>query len=154
MTPIAAVFILATSAFAHKGEMHLAPQAKTTGVAEATINRAYVETVKPIFQKSCFDCHSGTVNYPWYYKIPGARQLIDRDIREAKEHLDFSKDFPFGGHGKPLEDLKAIEDAVRDGAMPPFRYWILHREARLSDAERKAILEWVQASKELLRGKQ
>ena len=59
------------------------------------INQAYLKIVKPIFKKSCFDCHGNSTVYPWYYKIPGIKQLIDSDIREAKRHLDFSKDFPF-----------------------------------------------------------
>ncbi|MBK9039223.1 MAG: heme-binding domain-containing protein [Bdellovibrionales bacterium] len=63
------------------------------------INELYKDKVKPIFQKKCFDCHSQNTQYPLVLQIPGARQLIDGDIEEAKEHLDFTNDFPFGGMG-------------------------------------------------------
>lgn len=49
------------------------------------INQEYLKTVKPIFQKSCFDCHGNTTVYPWYYKVPGVKQLIDNDIDEVKQ---------------------------------------------------------------------
>ncbi len=86
------------------------------------INKLYIKTVKPIFKKSCFDCHGNTTNYPWYYKVPGVKQLIDSDIKESKKHLDFSKDFPFISHETPLKDLDAIGKSVNNNSMPPFRY--------------------------------
>ncbi|MBK8204899.1 MAG: heme-binding domain-containing protein, partial [Bdellovibrionales bacterium] len=108
---IAVVAFIPGDAFAHKNHHHSEPpQAPTPQSQEALlgrINELYKFNVKQIFQKKCFDCHSQNTQYPWYYKIPGAKQLIDGDIEEAKEHLDFSNDFPFGGHGAPSEDLEA-----------------------------------------------
>lgn len=116
----------------------------------AAINSVYLQNIKPIFQKKCFDCHGGTTKFPWYYKIPGAKQLIDDDIEEAKEHMDMSKDFPFQGHGKPVEDLKEIAKVMRKNEMPPWRYWIIHWETRLTEEERRLILEWTDEGLELL----
>ena len=110
------------------------------------INEAYLKSVKPIFQKSCFDCHSSNTRYPWYSGLPGVKQLIASDIGEAKEHLDMTNDFPFSGHGEPLEDLKAIGEQVDKGEMPPFRYTIMHSESMLSEADKKVISEWVKSS--------
>lgn len=146
--------IFLPDAFAHKnhhfGQPKLAPM-KAPNDQLSKINELYKEKVKPIFQKKCFDCHSQSTNYPWYYNIPGAKQLIDGDTKEAKEHLDFSNDFPFGGHGVPSEDLDAIQDVAKDNSMPPFRYWILHRDSGLSEEERRIILEWVEKSKSVLK---
>lgn len=138
-------------ASAHNGHHHSAeaeqPAVKSgPEAAFAEINRGYEEKIKPLFAKSCFDCHSQDVHYPWYYKIPGARQLIDNDIAEAREHLDFTGGFPFKGHGEPVEDLEAIRDAVKDGSMPPFRYRLMHSGATLNEQDRQVILQWVEES--------
>ncbi len=110
------------------------------------INEEYKKTVKPIFQKSCFACHSGQTQYPWYYKLPIAKQLIDSDIREAKKHIDLTNDFPFRGHGSPEEDLAAIRKAIEDHTMPPFRYKILHPGSQLSEGEQQIVLRWIKES--------
>lgn len=142
------ILAIVVSASAHEKHAHKAeskPQLRPDQAQQVIfneINNEYLKSVKPIFQKSCFDCHSGTTNYPWYSKIPGPKQLIESDIKEALAHLDLSKDFPFAGHGTPLADLEAIRDSVKNGSMPPFRYRILHSSKTLSDADRKAILDW------------
>ncbi|MBK9294171.1 MAG: heme-binding domain-containing protein [Oligoflexia bacterium] len=150
-------YVLAlSSTFAHKNHNSVpqnAPQLKPQEMQLFTINEFYKDKVKPIFQKKCFDCHSQNTQYPWYYKIPGAKQLIDDDLKKAKEHLDFSNDFPFGGHGTPNEDLDAIEDVTKDNSMPPFRYWILRWDSRILYEEKRIILEWVNRSKAALKEK-
>jgi hypothetical protein len=153
---VLAFMIIPMKGFAHKGHGHSTgaqPGQSASGVPEkldektlAEINEAYVQAVKPIFQKKCFDCHSHTVHYPWYYSIPGVRGMIDRDIAEGREHLDFSHDFPFGGHGSPTEDLDAIKETLSEGDMPPLRYQLMHRESGLTAQEKKTILDWIERS--------
>lgn len=114
------------------------------------INIEYLRDIKPIFQKSCVDCHGSTTRYPWYSKLPFAKQVIEKDVRESKEHLDLSNDFPFGGHGTPTEDLVAIDKSVEEGTMPPFRYWILHPSSKLNTRDKAKIKAWVEKSLLLL----
>ncbi len=115
-----------------------------------TIHAAYLRDIKPIFDQKCSDCHGTIRQYPRYYAIPGIKQFIDSDIREAKEHMDFSKDFPFGGHGSPLENLKAIREDTEEGEMPPFLYLLMHRENKLTQEEEARILRWVEDSEKIL----
>ena len=107
------------------------------------INTVYVKKIKPIFKKSCFDCHGVVQKYPWYYKIPGVKRYIDYDIAESKKHIELTNDFPFMSHASPIEDLKAIGKTVKEGSMPPFRYWIMHRNTRLTKKEKKMVNDWV-----------
>ena len=141
-----------TLAYSHEGSSHENGHSKHSQDHKTInqINESYRKTIKPIFQKSCFDCHSSKTNFPWYYKIPGIKQLIDHDIFEAKVHLDMDNDFPFKGHGTNLEDLKAIGDSIKEGSMPPFRYRILHRDTVLNQEEKRQIREWVKQSLDLL----
>ncbi len=73
-------------ALAHEKHAHsagVAPKVLNDEVARA-INARYESSVKPVFQKSCFDCHSSQTKYPWYAGLPGVKQLIASDIQEAK----------------------------------------------------------------------
>lgn len=136
----------------HHEKTEVEKKASTHNEEEAlkTINQNYVKNVKQIFQASCFDCHSGQTRYPWYYKIPGAKQLIDRDIREARKHIDMSDDFPFNGHGTPSEDLEALQKSIQKSTMPPFRYKITHWNSQLSQEQKRVILKWIEESQDEL----
>jgi len=114
------------------------------------INKTYITDIRPIFEKKCFDCHSDIKNKPWYYKVPGVKQMMDKDISEAKEHIDMRKDFPFVSHETPLEDLKSIKKIGLEGGMPPLRYILAHWDSRLTDAEKKKITAWTSQAINLL----
>ena len=117
------------------------------------INSAYLKTVKPVFLKKCFDCHSTKTTYPWYHSLPVVKWLIADDIKEAKKHMDMSSDFPFRGHGNPLDDLNALAEAIDQNSMPPIRYKALHWNSSLNGQERELIRIWIKESQELLKDK-
>ena len=144
------------SAYAHNGVHHAhsnaeqvksAPESKS--VFEA-INQEYLQNVKSILQRSCFDCHSQNTKFPWYHSVPLIGGWMEGDVREAQTHLDFTFGFPFKGHGTPEEDLKAIRDVIADESMPPWRYRILHGETKMTKEERERIIAWTRASEEAL----
>ena len=138
-----------------KGDSHapvkMPPIGNRNSQIHQRINESYKLNVRPIFERSCFDCHSSTTQYPWYYKVPGVKQLIDSDIKEARSHLDFSHDFPFISHDSPENDLKSIQKSVEEENMPPFKYLILHSNSDLSDIEVKTISDWTQTSLNMLK---
>lgn len=117
-----------------------------------SINSEYLKSVKPIFEKKCFDCHANTTQYPWYYKVPGIKQMIDYDIKEAKKHLDMGKNFPFISHETPLKDLESIKKVSIDGDMPPLRYILGHWDSRLNKSEKQTIIQWSDESILTLKG--
>lgn len=144
------------SVFAHKGEKHEEKKAhvkpsRTEIVLFENLNNEYVKNVKPIFLKSCLDCHGSPVSLRWYYAFPVAKQLMNYDMKESKAHLDMTKDFPFGGHGSPLEDLEAIASVLENESMPPLRYRMMHWSSRITSQERKTIASWIQNGKEALK---
>ncbi len=151
---ILALVIDGASAFAHGKKHHEPNVTKDLEMIRddrpEKINGAYLTQVKPIFQRSCFDCHSLSPRLPWYYKVPFAHSLMESDMKEAKEHLDLTNDFPFAGHGSPLEDLLAIRDVIEKRTMPPFRYKVMHWGSGLDETEAKTILAWINASEKIL----
>lgn len=148
--------VLSQSGNAHE-QHHAAMMKSKSGTSPASdaamisINELYLKDIKPIFKRSCFDCHSSSTTYPWYSKMPGANQLIRNDINEAKQHLDLSNNFPFIGHGSPSEDLLAINKQVQNGDMPPLRYRFLHSNSQLSADEKAAVEAWVEKSLSILK---
>lgn len=148
------VLIFIGVAFAHEGHDHGAAPADDSADQEEAlvhISLAYESQIKPIFERACYNCHGGPTKYPWYYKIPGAKQLIDSDIKEAHKHLDMTGGFPFQSHATPKEDLEAIIKSINDKTMPPFEYRILHSESKLTDAEKDTIKTWATRGLELLK---
>ncbi len=117
-----------------------------------SINSEYIKNIKPIFEKKCFDCHGKIKKYPWYYSIPGVKQMIDYDIREAKEHIDMSINFPFRSHESPLQDLESLKEVAIEGDMPPFRYLLGHWDTRLSEDEKQTLIRWSDNSIAKLKG--
>lgn len=143
-------------AVAHEGKKH-AGHKKPVTVEEKSayqiINEHYISEVKPIFQKKCFDCHGTQTSFPWYRNLPGAKQLIQHDLEEAKEHLNMEPDFPFKSHATPVEDLDAVLDSSEKNEMPPFRYRVLHSGSSLTDEEKDKVRKWVQFAKDVLKEK-
>ncbi len=148
-----AILLITVASFASSHEAH--HEAKKTEVVDVEglekINASYVENVKPLFQKACFDCHSSGASLPWYSSIPGVKQLIQSDIEDAQKHLDMTNDFPFKSHASPKEDLESILKAVTDDSMPPLRFRVMHPSSSFSKVEQKLVEDWVDQSLKELR---
>ena len=127
-----------------------AKKIKQNDTSALDINQTYLKLVKPIFEKSCFDCHSNNVRYPWYYKIPIISNMIDSDIKEAKSHLDFSFNFPFKGHGNSIKDLNSIMEVIENNTMPPNNYLFMHGNKKLLSTDKKIIYNWINNSLKIL----
>jgi mono/diheme cytochrome c family protein len=113
----------------------------------AAINDDYVESVKPLFARSCASCHGAGKSLPWYHALPLVQKMIDDDIAKARRSVDISHDFPFRGRGTPAEYLDAVDQVVSDGSMPPLRYRAMHWGSALSAEERDRVRAWVERSR-------
>ena len=144
---------------AHSGEKHdktkeLPPKTeiKENKVDIYTqINEEYIKNIKPIFEVKCFNCHSDKTKQYWYSNFPIVSSIIKKDIKEAKEHLDFSKDFPFLSHDTPQKDLISILEAFEKRTMPPFKYKIMHSESKITPNDIKKVKLWVENSLSILK---
>ena len=94
-------------------------------------------------ERSCRDCHSDATNYPWYSYVAPVSWLIQSDVTSGREHLNLSK---WSEYSLVRRDrcLSEIANQVRDGEMPLPLYTLMHRGAKLSEADRSAIFQWTQ----------
>lgn len=90
---------------------------------------------KELFNNACANCHSYQTTYPWYSKVAPISWLIASDVDEGREHFNVSA---WGVQKKNKGDDAAKE--LREGDMPPWFYLPAHPEARLTDVEKKELI--------------
>lgn len=105
--------------------------------------------VKTILQSACFDCHSNHTNYPWYSKITPVNWWLNNHIEEGKRELNFSS---FMAYDKKRQAKKMAETAeeVEEGHMPLGSYTWIHKEAELTDSQKKLVADWARAASQSL----
>jgi hypothetical protein len=91
---------------------------------------------REVAQAACFDCHSSETVWPWYSNVAPMSWLIQHDVDEGREYLNFS-DWGSGSEGEEAEELYEV---IEEGEMPPPQYLILHSEARLTQAEKSQLI--------------
>jgi hypothetical protein len=99
---------------------------------------------KALFDRACADCHSHNTKWPVYAYIAPASLLIAKDVWEGRERFNVS-DWSYSEKDKN-EIAKESDKLIREGNMPPQIYLPLHLEARLSDAEKHALIDGLKAS--------
>lgn len=97
---------------------------------------------RALAQKACFDCHSNETVWPWYSSIAPISWLIQRDVDEGRQKLNFSE----WQRAASFEDLDEIGEIIAEGEMPPFQYYPMHPEARLSETEKQALIRGLENS--------
>lgn len=87
-------------------------------------------------ERACFDCHSNETEWPWTSHIAPTSWLIQHDVEEGREHLNFSE-WSIGGG----EDGEEMAEVIYEGEMPLAIYLITHPEARLSEDEKQRLAQ-------------
>lgn len=100
--------------------------------------------VEHLLRVACYDCHSGQPRYPWYMNITPVNWWMQHHINESREHFDLS------AWGRVSEKRRAhwAEEAMEmlsEGEMPLPSYTWTHADARLTDGERKALIDFFSA---------
>lgn len=99
--------------------------------------------VKLILQQACYDCHSNVTKYPWYNNITPVNYWLAHHVDEGKEHFNVSKWSEYPNKRKDYK-LKELIEMVEDKSMPLNSYTWAHGDAKLSDSQIKALVDWAQ----------
>jgi hypothetical protein len=105
--------------------------------------------LRDLAAQACFDCHSNETRWPWYSKIAPGSWIAWYDVTEGREKLNFSEwDRHVNSETIDPDDAfppptlsERIETEIRDGTMPPGTYRLLNADARLTDAQKEALIE-------------
>lgn len=98
--------------------------------------------VESILRTSCYDCHSNNTEYPWYNKIQPVAMFLEDHIKHGKEEFNFNE---FGDYSnrRKVSKLKSFIRQVEQDEMPLDSYTLIHRNAKVSNAEKELVLTWV-----------
>jgi len=99
------------------------------------------DSLEVILVNACYDCHSNHTEYPWYSRISPVSWYLHKHISDGKEELNLSE---YGQLEKAekIGALSDIYDAMEAGTMPLQSYMLIHRDARMSQEEIDAMMDW------------
>jgi hypothetical protein len=107
------------------------------------------EEVASILKVSCYNCHSNETEYPWYAHVAPSSWLVARDVRIAREELNFST-----WQGLEMMDQLGILDdiyqEVESGEMPLEIYTVVHNSAKLDQRQRELIMAWAEDTMDVI----
>lgn len=110
------------------------------------------ENVEEILKVACYDCHSNNTRYPWYANVqPSAWWLADH-VDEGKRELNFSNFVtrPIAVQNKKFEEIaKEVEE--KEMPIAEYTYLGMHSDAKLTDEQRKTLVDWAHAQMDSLK---
>lgn len=92
---------------------------------------------RELAQRACFDCHSNETVWPWYSNVAPVSWLVQHDVDEGRQYLNFSN----WGQGEAAGEPDEMGEVIFEGEMPPAQFLITHPEAKLTDAEKQALAD-------------
>ncbi len=117
---------------------------KNTNVSSSDFVQTFnvPENVRQMIVTSCYDCHSSTTNYPWYSKIQPVGWFLEKHISQGMEELNFSE-FESYSARKQKSKLKSMVKQIGNNEMPLTSYTFIHRDARLSQKDKKVLMDYL-----------
>jgi hypothetical protein len=98
--------------------------------------------VAAMLRAACYDCHSNETKWPWYSHIAPVSWLIANDVKEGRENLNLS-DWPKNDPERTARRIENMSEKIGYAEMPPGKYTAIHKDARLTDGERKELSDWL-----------
>ncbi|MFC3158202.1 Cytochrome P460 [Chryseobacterium arachidis] len=93
-----------------------------------------------ILENSCFNCHSNQQNLSWYDKIAPISWAVNKDVKRAREVLNFSEyDVSPAEH---KGNMYAILNMMQSGKMPLHNYTLLHPSAKITQQDIDVIKKY------------
>jgi len=90
--------------------------------------------------RACYDCHSNETVWPWYSNIAPISWLVQHDVEEGRQKLNFSE------FDKPQPNASRAADDVQTGRMPRWYYTLLHPDSNLSSQSKDQLIQGLVAS--------
>lgn len=103
--------------------------------------------VAQLLKTACYDCHSEQPVYPWYTNIAPVSWWVKHHINEGSHHLNFSIWGTYKDKRKHHKLEECIE-MVEEAEMPLNSYTWMHKEAKLTDAQRETLVAYFKGLKE------
>ncbi len=121
------------------------PTRNLSGNTDKDISTIYPmsDSVKQIVTKACADCHSNKTVYPWYASVQPIAFWLEHHVDEGKGEINFNE-FASYRIGKQNHKLKEVIEQVKEDEMPLSSYTLIHKDAKLTAAEKATLIQWCQ----------
>ncbi len=99
---------------------------------------------KNILEKACNDCHSNNTVYPWYCNFQPIDWWINKHVKNGKKHLnydEYTNKSTYYQYHKMEETIEMVED----NKMPLNSYTWIHKDAKLTPAEKTTLINWAKS---------
>lgn len=97
--------------------------------------------VSYLLKETCFDCHSEMTRYPWYDKITPVNYFSANHVADGKKYFNISV---WNNYSTKKKDhkFKKLMEMVENREMPLKSYTYTHAEAKLTEAQITAVMDW------------
>lgn len=128
------------------------PAKNNTGDKSKDISLSYPvsDSVTALFNKACNDCHSNNTEYPWYAEVQPLGWWLNDHVIDGKKHFNLNE-FNSYRIAKQYHKLEECIEQVKEGEMPLESYTVIHKEARLSEAERETLVAWFESIRDSMK---
>jgi cytochrome c len=108
------------------------------------------QRLRDLIQHKCGNCHSENVDWPIYSRMAPVSWLLERDVAEARMHVNLSRWTTYSDRDK-LDLLNRFAAKVHSGEMPPGRYTLLHPDSKLLREEQEGLYNWAKSERRRLK---
>ena len=97
--------------------------------------------VDTILAVACKDCHSNNTRYPWYNNFQPVAWFLANHVKDGTRSFNLNE-FATYPVSRQYDKIEEIKKQIDKGDMPLSSYTIIHRDARLTDAQKNTIITW------------
>lgn len=114
-----------------------------SGASPADISTLYPvpADVDSILTIACKDCHSNNTRYPWYNNLQPVAWYLANHVKDGKRSFNVNE-FATYPVARQYDKIEEIKKQLDKGEMPLTSYTRIHRDAILSDIEKKTVIIW------------
>lgn len=102
------------------------------------------DTVLNLLSNSCFDCHSNHTKYPWYTNVQPIGWMMAKHINDGKADLNFDELAALSSRRRNSK-FKSISEQIEQEKMPLKSYLLMHKNAKLSKADKNILINFFQS---------
>ncbi len=120
---------------------------------EFDVSKSYnvPDNVQTLLKGACNNCHTNQSTYPWYSNIEPVGYWLNHHITDGKKELNFSTFIkqPIAVQNHKFEEVVEMVEEKKM-PLPSYTYLGLHPEAKLTDEDRKVIVDWAKEQMAML----
>ena len=90
---------------------------------------------------ACKDCHSNNTRYPWYNNFQPVAWFLANHVKDGTTSFNLNE-FATYPVARQYDKIEEIKKQIDKGDMPLSSYTLIHRDAKLTDAEKNTIITW------------